>query len=126
MKTNEDIKDYLLKMGVEFQSPEEGLWVLKLEPSNLTLVMKHEQPILEFLVNVAGLPKKNLDAFYRRLLEWNATEVVHGAYGLIGDKVVMTMALQTENLDYNELQAAIESIALQLQIHYSKLKTFYK
>jgi len=125
MKTNEDIEIYLKQMGIEFQSPEDGLWILKLEPSNLTLIMKHEVPILEFMVTVANLPEKNLDAFYRRLLEWNATEVVHGAYGLIGDKVVMSTALQSENLDYNELQAAIESIALQLQIHYPEMKSFY-
>jgi len=126
MKTNEDIENYLLKMGVHFQSPEEGLWVLRLEPSDLMLVLKHEQPILEFMVSVSKQPQKDLNAFYHQLLEWNATEVVHGAYGLIGDKLVMTTALQTENLDYNELQAAIESIEMQLQTHYPELKKFYK
>ncbi len=125
MKTNEDIENYLRQMGANFESPEEGLWVLKVEPSDLVLVMKHEPPILEFMVHVAKLPQKNLEAFFRQLLVWNATEVVHGAYGVIDDKVVVTTALQTENLDFNELQAAIEAIALQLQTHYAELKKFY-
>ena len=125
MKTNNDIENYLLQMGMNFETLHEGFWVLRIEPSDFVLILKHEPPILEFMVNVAGLPKKNLEAFYRRLLELNATEVVHGAYGINGDKVVMTTALQTENLDFNELQAAIESIALQLQSHYPELKKFY-
>ena len=126
MKTNADIENYLLQMGVSFENPEDGLWVLRIEPSDFVLVMRHEPPILEFVVNVASLPKKNLEAFFRKLLELNASDVVHGAYGVDNGKVVMTTALQTENLDFNEIQAAIESIAMQLHSHYAELKKFYE
>ena len=126
MKNNRDIENYLLQMGVHFESPEEGMWLLRIEPSDFVLMLKHEPPILEFMVNVARLPEKNLEGFYRKLLELNASDVVHGAYGISDDKVVVTTALQTENLDFNEIQAAIESIALQLQTHYAELKEFYK
>ena len=125
MKTNADIEAYLVQANVPFERAGDGTWFVRVEPSDFLMVLRHEPPILEFRVNVGPVPEKNREEFFRQLLEWNATDVIHGAYGIIDDKVVVTCALQSENLDFNELEAAIDSIALQLQQHFPKMKEFY-
>ncbi len=52
-----------------------------------------------------------------KLLELNATDLVHGSYGLEGEHIVLTDTLQLENLDFNELQASFDSITLALASH---------
>jgi Tir chaperone family protein CesT len=54
----------------------------------------------------------------------NATEMMHGAYGLEGGKIVISDALQLENLDFNEFQATIDDITLAVADHYSRLAKF--
>lgn len=49
-----------------------------------------------------------------RLLELNATELLHGAYGYAADGVVLTDTLELEHLDYEELRASFESLTLAL------------
>jgi hypothetical protein len=49
---------------------------------------------------------------------------MHGAYGLEGDKIVLTDALQLENLDFNEFQATIDDITLAVADHYSRLAKY--
>jgi hypothetical protein len=54
---------------------------------------------------------------YEQLLTLNATDLVHGAYGLEGGDVILTDALEIENLDYSEFLASLESLALAVTSH---------
>ena len=56
------------------------------------------------------IPRGNREELFRTLLELNATEMMHGAYGIEGDSVVIMDALQLENLDYNEFAATVDDI----------------
>jgi hypothetical protein len=60
----------------------------------------------------------------RELLELNARDLVHGAYGLEGDKVVLTDTLELENLDFNEFEASFDSITLALAQHLGALAPY--
>ena len=51
------------------------------------------------------------------LLELNATDLVHGAYGLEGDEVILVDALELQDLDYSEFQASLESLSLAVTSH---------
>ena len=64
------------------------------------------------------------EAIYRKLLELNATEMIHGAYGVEEGAVVMTAALQLENLDFNEFQASVEDMNLAVSKHYPILNRY--
>ena len=46
---------------------------------------------------------------------------MHGSYGLEGDHVVLTDALELENLDFNEFEASFDSITLALASHLGAL-----
>jgi hypothetical protein len=50
--------------------------------------------------------------------------MVHGAFGVEGKAVVITYALQLENLDFNEFQAAVEDITMAISKHYPVLSKF--
>jgi hypothetical protein len=61
--------------------------------------------------------------FYRTLLELNATEVVHGAYGIEDGDLIISDTLELETLDFLELQASMESIELAAASHMDKIRT---
>ncbi len=54
-------------------------------------------------------------------MKLNASDLVHGSYGIADDSVVLTCTLQMENLDYNELQAVLDDFSLALANHYDQL-----
>ena len=63
------------------------------------------------------LPRSGREELYRTLLSLNTTDMVHGAFGLEGDTVVVIHALELENLDLNELEAALSDVDLALARH---------
>jgi hypothetical protein len=60
---------------------------------------------------------------YRKLLELNATDVVHGAYGIENGELVLSDYLGLETLDFPELQASMESIQLAASSHMERIRT---
>jgi hypothetical protein len=67
---------------------------------------------------------ESLATLSRRLLELNATDLVHGAYGIEDESIVMTEALELSHLDYEEFLAAYESITVALASHLRELGSF--
>jgi hypothetical protein len=51
---------------------------------------------------------------YEKLLTINAKSLVHISFGLEQGKIVLCSALELENLDYNELAAALDEIDVTL------------
>ena len=88
------------------------------------IIVKLLDPIIVFRVNIMKVPDNNREEFFKTLLELNANDLVHGAYGIEGDKVVIVDTLQVENLDINEFQSTIESIGLALVQQYELLSKF--
>ena len=60
----------------------------------------------------------------RRLLELNASDLVHGSYGIEDDSIVLTEALELSHLDYEEFLAAYESMTLALASHLRELGSY--
>jgi hypothetical protein len=120
----EDVQSYLLKMDLRSEEPREGIWVLSGLDGIDKLVITLAGPVLVFRVKVMELPHRNREALFRTLLELNASEMMHGAYGVEGDAVVICDALQLENLDYNEFAATIDDISLAVASHHSRLGKF--
>ena len=55
--------------------------------------------------------------FMRRLLELNANGLLHAAFGISAGQVVLTAALELQNLDMNELEAVLADLDLALAEH---------
>ena len=125
MKTNDDIESYLLKLDYPYQQVKDGLWIIHSGAANI--VVAHTPPVIVFRVKMFDLQKgKKLEPLYRKLLELNAKEMVQGAYGIENESVVLVDSLQSENLDMNEFQAAIDSLSLAVHNHHDVLAQYHE
>ncbi len=125
MRNAEDIESYLIRMEAHFEPVGEGIWVVKDLGADLVISLADSVAVFRVKVFDAGkVPAGKREELYRRLLELNAREMLHGAYGLEQGSVVVTDALQLENLDYNEFQATLDDIGLAVTNHLPQLSTF--
>lgn len=124
MRTGADIQSYLLKMELTHDEPREGTWVVSGIDGVENLVITLAGPVVVFRVKVMEIPRHHREELFRTLLELNATEMMHGAYGVEGDAVVISDALQLENLDYNEFAATVDDITLAVASHHGRLAKF--
>ena len=130
MVTPDQIEGFLGRLaaeGASYNEVEPGLWAV--HPGgelDLTVVIHHSPPVVVIRVKVMTLPekKKQSDGLCRRLLELNATDLLHGSYGIQGEEVVLTEALELSHLDFEEFLASYESITLALASHLRELATF--
>ncbi len=124
MKTAADVQAYLLKMELPYEEPRENTWMVTGLDGLDNLVITLAGPVLVFRVKVMDIPARHREELFRTLLELNATEMMHGAYGIEGESVVIMDALQLENLDYNEFAATVDDITLAVASHHGRLAKF--
>ena len=123
MTSKEDLESYLLRMGVEYEEVDENMWLIK--PQNSAgVVVNFTPPVVLLRLKVMDLPRSQdgtLAPFFRRLLELNASDIVHGSYGIEENDVVLSDALQLEDLDYSELRSSYESMVMAASSHVQEL-----
>ena len=124
MKGIDDIESYLMRMELPHEEPRDGTWLVKGVDGIDNIVITLAGPVLVFRVKVMNVPHSHREELYRTLLELNATEMMHGAYGIEGDSVVIADALQLENLDYNEFAATVDDITLAVASHHGRLAKY--
>lgn len=126
MVTREDVEGYLLRLELPYQELEEGLWVIGNGQEVAPVFVNLAPPLILIRVEVMDVPEDEelRKGLFRELLELNATDLVHGAYGLDGDEIVLTDTLQVADLDFSELQASLESILLALRSHFDTLARY--
>src|SRR5207342_2876616 len=130
MVTKEDIEGWLNRLsadratGATFTEVEPGLWVVKPNGElDFSVVVHYSPPVVILRVKVMTLPTnaEALATLSKRLLELNATDLVHGSYGIENQSIVITEALELSHLDYEEFQAAYESMTIALASHLREL-----
>ncbi len=130
MVSKEDVEGFLDRLsaeGASYSEVEPGLWVVKPGGAlDLSLVVHYSPPVLLLRVKVMSLPKSDhaIANLSRRLLELNASELVHGSYGIEDTSIVITEALELSHLDYEEFLAAYEGMTLALASHLRELGTY--
>ncbi|MGM0574495.1 MAG: YbjN domain-containing protein [Myxococcota bacterium] len=128
-QSQEIIEDFLLQSGVDYDSLDDGLWIIHDEFEQVdNIVVQFSPPIVVFRVKLMNVPEDETAraGLYELLLRLNAEEMVAGAYGLEDQAVIVTETLQSENIDFNEFQAAVEGLTLAISEHYKQLKAFHK
>ncbi|HEY7953797.1 MAG TPA: YbjN domain-containing protein [Polyangia bacterium] len=126
MKTAEDIQSYLLKLELPHEEPREGTWVVKGLDGLDNMIITLAGPVVVFRVKLMEVPRHHREELFRTLLELNATEMMHGAYGVEGDAVVISDTLQLENLDFNEFAATVDDITLAVASHHGRLAKYWE
>jgi hypothetical protein len=129
MLTREDIESFLDRLsneGATYQEVEPGLWTVNPGGAlQLMLVVSYSPPVVILQVKVMDAPADAATSarLNRRLLELNATDLLHGSYGLDDGTIVLTEALELAHLDFEEFLASYESITLALASHLRELAT---
>src|SRR5262245_35279834 len=116
-RTAEDIENYLLQLDRRFEN-DGGTFVLS-GLQGTPIAIRVAPPIVAIRVTIGPVPKdeKHEARLFRKLLQYNATDLMHVSYGIDGDTVVLSAALELENLDLNELEAALSDVDLALARH---------
>ena len=132
MVTKDDIEGFLDRLeqdGASYKEVEPGLWVVKPGGElDFDMVVHYPPPVVVLRVKVMDLPKEKatLAELSRRLLELNASDLVHGSYGIEqnSNSIVLTEALELGHLDYEEFLSAYEGMTLALASHLREIGTF--
>lgn len=124
MVTREDLESFLIRMELDYDEVDDGMYLVRGQNSGLPMVVHHADNLLLIRLKVMDMPEGDSNAeLYRTLLELNATDVVHGAYGIEENELIISDYLGLETLDYPELQASMESIELAAATHMDKIRT---
>jgi hypothetical protein len=127
MRTAADIQDFLLRLELPYEEPSDGTFVIQGQDGLDNIVLTLAGPVVVFRVKLMEVPAQvgsNREDLYRTLLELNAAEMMHGAYGLEGNSVVICDALQLESLDFNEFAASLDDISMAVASHRGRLAKF--
>jgi len=130
MITRDDVESYLDRLGgegVSYTEIEDGLWLVKPGGAlDLDVVVHHSPPVLILRVKVMNVPDDDsaCASLNRRLLELNATDLIHGSYGIESDAIVLTEAMELAHLDYEEFLATYESMTLALAAHLREFASY--
>jgi hypothetical protein len=124
MVTREDLESFLIRMDFEYEEVDTGMFLVRGHNSGLPMVVHHADALLLIRMKVMDLPEMSENAvdLYRTLLELNATDVVHGAYGIEDGELILSDTLEMETLDFLELQASVESMELAASGHMERIR----
>lgn len=123
MKSAEDIESYLVHTKLAYEAIQPGLWLVQVGELG-RLAVSIAGPVVAFRLKLMDLPKGGREDLFRTLLQLNTTEMVHGAFGLEGEAVVIIDALELENLDFNEFQAVIDDMSMAAAKHHPNLARY--
>ncbi len=124
MVTREDLESFLIRMDLEYEEVDEGMFLVRGRNSGLPMVVHYADALLLIRLKVMDMPDSVPDGstLYRTLLELNATDVVHGAYGIEEGDLILSDTLELETLDFPELQASMESIEMAASTHMERIR----
>ncbi|HWO11746.1 MAG TPA: CesT family type III secretion system chaperone, partial [Polyangiaceae bacterium] len=128
--TNEDLEGHLTRLARGFERAEGGdVYLVSMGPGQPLCALSISPPVLVAQVRVAVAPPRD-DAgsarFLRRLLELNAGGLLHAAFGIEGGQILLTAALELQNLDTNELEAVLGDLDQALAEHVPGLVSLSK
>ena len=123
MVTRDDLESFLIRMDLDFHEVDEGMFLVEGTDDGAPVVVHHSPPLLIIRLKVMSLPDEaDLKDLYEALLVWNATDVVHGAYGIEEGDLIISDTLELETLDFPELQASLESLQMAASSHMERIK----
>ncbi|MBN2533043.1 MAG: YbjN domain-containing protein [Spirochaetales bacterium] len=125
MTLKDKLESYFIDLNVQYDRKEENLWVISDDERSLqNVLVSIDDQVVTITVNVMDLPGNNREQFYKKLLTLNATDMIHGAYAIEGNNVVLVDTLEGETMDLKELQASLDAIGLALTQHYQVLSEY--
>jgi len=113
MRTLKDVEAYLLRSNRPFRTIDDQPGTFLIGKGAPQIAVRVDPPVVVCRVHIGDVANGNAELF-RRLLQYNARQLVHVSYGLDDHRIVLGTALELENLDYNELEATLDEIDVAL------------
>ncbi len=125
MSPREKIESYLVRLSLSFQEGSPGTWVVSdAERGIHNLVIALTDSLVIMRMNVMEVPVRGREKFFEELLRLNATDLVHGAYGIEGRVVILIDTLEAEGMGLEEFEASLDAIGLAVAQHYRILSQY--
>ena len=118
----EDVETFLYRLNRTFDR-HDTTFIVSSGVDGPPVAIHVTEPIVVVRVDIGQLPQQpeRQNSSFRWLLERNGTDLVHTAYALEDDEIVLTSGFPLENLDLNELAAVLSDIDLALARHIKPL-----
>ena len=129
IKTEEDLEGFLNRLGRHFERLENGTFLVSVGQNLAPVALRMAVPVLVTQVSIGTAPSGNAEVearVFRRLLQLNASDLMHAAFALEDGRIVLTAALELENLDSNELEAVLADMGMALSKHVASLRELMK
>ena len=126
IQSNEDLEGYLHRLERRFERAEEGTYFVSIGADRPLVALRIAAPVLVAQVDIGLAPVDAAAAapLFHKLLVLNATALLHAAYGIEGEKIVLGAALELQSLDLNELEAVLADLDLALANQVPTLREF--
>jgi hypothetical protein len=127
MISREDLESFLIRTELDHREIDECMWLVDPgggdEGQPPPVVVSLTPPLLILRASIGTTPEGDEARLrlFQRLLEINAADLVHGAYGLEDDEIILTDSLEIQDLDYSEFLASLESLSLAVRSHRDQL-----
>jgi hypothetical protein len=119
------IEQYLIDMMLSYRELDTHLWLVDDEEQGIeAVVIAYAAPLVLFRSVVMEAPTENQLELFTKLLTLNATDVVHVAYGLEDENIVLIDTLEYDTMDYGEFRATLDGFSLALAQHYPILSKY--
>ena len=123
--TNTKIDQYLIDLMLTYQQVDSNLWVLDDEEHRLQgVIVMLVDPLVVIRAEIMDVPCSNLLELYTKLLELNATDLIHGAYAVEDEKIILIDTLEYGTMDYEDFRATLDAFSLAFTQHYPILSKF--
>ncbi|MDR1950261.1 MAG: YbjN domain-containing protein [Spirochaetaceae bacterium] len=119
------IEEYLIELMFTYREIDKNIWLLDDREHNLEgIAVMYDDPLVVFRVVVMDVPGEHRLELFTKLLELNASDVLHGAYALEDDKIVLINTLDYDTMDYGEFRSTLDAFSLALVQHYPILSAY--
>ncbi|MBN2875078.1 MAG: hypothetical protein JXM71_08280 [Spirochaetales bacterium] len=119
------VESYLIDLDISYQEVSPSAFFIEDASKGLPgITITLDDPIVVIRARVMPAPASKRCELFEQLLRLNGSDMIHGAYGLDGDDVVLIDTLEYGTMDKTEFEASLDSIGLALARHYNDLGSF--
>jgi hypothetical protein len=125
VRTPEELEALLLKLERRYERLEDGTFLVAGAPEQPPIALRLAPPVLVIQAEVGRGPSGDSPRearVFRKLLELNATDLLHASYGLEANNIMLSSALELDSLDLNELEAVFADVDVALAEHVPVLR----
>ncbi|MDR0784617.1 MAG: YbjN domain-containing protein [Treponema sp.] len=124
------IEQYLIDLMVSYREISDNFWLIEDDEHCLeSVAVMRVDSIVVFRTTIMDVPNVSDEkkfALFSKLLELNATDLVHGAYAVEGGRIILIDTWEYDTLDFLEFRAVLDAFALALIQHYKILSDYRK